>query len=374
MNTIKLLIPELRKAKGVTQSQLAEYLGISFQSVSKWENGNSMPDITLLPRLAEYFQVSVDELLGLKPLQNREYISRGTNGREYWNGKLGYLKNTRHEFWNEDYLEFLVKMVWKITEPVDIIDFGCGYGYLGTVLLPILPKGSTYTGMDFSETLLDEASSLFKGCESKTEFINCDLNFFSAKEKYDIAICEALLRHLPNPKDILKKMIDSVKAGGLVISIEVNREFENAGLFIKGMDYDANRTDAALHKLWETELAQEGRDHLIGMKIPFYMQEFGLKDIDVRLNDRVNFINPYGAQEEYREAFDSLTAANGWDKPKTEAEIENVISLFMNRGLGRSEAECYVKSQTEIEEYLMKNRDNAFILKALGLVISCGRK
>jgi transcriptional regulator with XRE-family HTH domain len=67
MGTIKLKIAELRKEKGSTQAELAEFLGVSFQSVSKWENGTTMPDITFLPNLAEYFEISVDELLGLKP-------------------------------------------------------------------------------------------------------------------------------------------------------------------------------------------------------------------------------------------------------------------------------------------------------------------
>lgn len=55
-------IRELRKARGITQEQLAESIGISFQAVSKWENGISMPDITMAPILAGYFAVSMDEL------------------------------------------------------------------------------------------------------------------------------------------------------------------------------------------------------------------------------------------------------------------------------------------------------------------------
>jgi transcriptional regulator with XRE-family HTH domain len=77
MSTVKLTIAKLRKAKGITQSELASFLGVSFQAVSKWENGTTMPDIALLPKLSEYFQVSVDEILGLRPLKNREYKSRG---------------------------------------------------------------------------------------------------------------------------------------------------------------------------------------------------------------------------------------------------------------------------------------------------------
>ena len=50
----------------MTQMELADKLGISFQAVSNWERGNSMPDISKLPELAEIFGVSLDELLGEK--------------------------------------------------------------------------------------------------------------------------------------------------------------------------------------------------------------------------------------------------------------------------------------------------------------------
>ncbi len=53
-------IAELRKLKGRTQSDLANYFNISKQAVSKWENGISMPDVLLLPKLAEYFGVEID--------------------------------------------------------------------------------------------------------------------------------------------------------------------------------------------------------------------------------------------------------------------------------------------------------------------------
>lgn len=55
-------IKVLRKEKGVTQEELANSVGVSFQAVSKWENNIALPDITLLPLLAEYFRVSMDEL------------------------------------------------------------------------------------------------------------------------------------------------------------------------------------------------------------------------------------------------------------------------------------------------------------------------
>ncbi len=52
-------LAELRKLKGRTQSNVAEHFNISKQAVSKWENGNSMPDVLLLPELAKYFGVDI---------------------------------------------------------------------------------------------------------------------------------------------------------------------------------------------------------------------------------------------------------------------------------------------------------------------------
>ena len=59
------IIKQKRFKASMTQEQLAEKLGISPQSVSKWENEISMPDIALLPEIAKVFGVSVDELFGL---------------------------------------------------------------------------------------------------------------------------------------------------------------------------------------------------------------------------------------------------------------------------------------------------------------------
>jgi len=62
-NSIGTRIAEARKRKALTQDQLAEAMGVSPQAVSKWENDISCPDITLLPQLADYFGISVDDLL-----------------------------------------------------------------------------------------------------------------------------------------------------------------------------------------------------------------------------------------------------------------------------------------------------------------------
>lgn len=66
MENIGRSISELRKAQNMTQMELADRMNISFQAVSNWERGNSMPDISKLPELAQLFGVTIDELLGEK--------------------------------------------------------------------------------------------------------------------------------------------------------------------------------------------------------------------------------------------------------------------------------------------------------------------
>ena len=64
MLSIGKKISNLRKEKNLTQVELADQLGISYQAVSNWERGDSMPDISKLSELAEILEVSIDELLG----------------------------------------------------------------------------------------------------------------------------------------------------------------------------------------------------------------------------------------------------------------------------------------------------------------------
>ena len=66
----------LRKARGVTQEQLAEAAGVSFQAVSKWENGITLPDITLVPVLAAYFGVTTDRLLAFDRKEMEDDVER----------------------------------------------------------------------------------------------------------------------------------------------------------------------------------------------------------------------------------------------------------------------------------------------------------
>ncbi|MBQ8397375.1 MAG: helix-turn-helix domain-containing protein [Clostridia bacterium] len=72
-------IKKLRRARDLTQEEVAAHLGVSYQAISKWERCEGYPDITLLPALSNYFGITVDELLGMNELasaDNYEAINR----------------------------------------------------------------------------------------------------------------------------------------------------------------------------------------------------------------------------------------------------------------------------------------------------------
>ena len=91
-------IKQLRLKAGLTQEQLASKIGVSAQSISKWETESTMPDITLLPLLSSEFGVTIDELFDitvevkLKRLEQKLDIEE-TLSREDFYEYENYLKN-----------------------------------------------------------------------------------------------------------------------------------------------------------------------------------------------------------------------------------------------------------------------------------------
>jgi SAM-dependent methyltransferase len=291
-----------------------------------------------------------------------------------WDDKAGWLKAIRAGWFNEDYIGFLVDRVWKIKDPVNILDFGCGLGYVGTILLPVLPAGSTYTGIDISDNLLNEAKIIFKDTVYKTEFIQADLNEYIPESKYDIATSQAVLRHIPNAENILKNMIGSVIDDGLVICMETDMEMGRSGLYFNGFDHTELGMDILQRKIWKKEKSDGGRDYRFASKIPILMQEFGLRDIGVRVSDNVYFLNPDGGRKEYARQYQALTNAWGWNEELHDDEKEAYVELLMNKGLNKEEALAYFTGDQKIREYVVKNMDNASIIKALCTLIAYGTK
>lgn len=77
-------LKKLRKSKDLTQEAFADFLGMSFQAVSKWERGETYPDITMLPSIASFFGVTVDSLLGTDMIEKKQINEYCRKYSELW--------------------------------------------------------------------------------------------------------------------------------------------------------------------------------------------------------------------------------------------------------------------------------------------------
>lgn len=78
MDQIKIgkFILNCRKEKSITQEQLAEKLGVTSKSISRWENGNTMPDYTLLKDLCNELDININELLSGEKIKGNDYMNK----------------------------------------------------------------------------------------------------------------------------------------------------------------------------------------------------------------------------------------------------------------------------------------------------------
>jgi len=353
---MKLYIKELREKKGITQKELAELMHVSFQTISKWENGVNLPDITHIPRLAEIFGVSSDIILGLEPLNKEEQIKY--DEPEYWNKNRELIKIWKTLYWNDDYFEFLVRDVWKLRRPVNILDFACGYGYLGMKFLPLLSKGSSYTGIELDEGQIKEAEHYFSGTSYDYNFINENIYHYIPEKKYDLVVALFLLSYMPNPEQLILKMKESLKPGGIILLMDVNMEVEQAGYF-SGLEKQENgmmRPDFI--PSWEYEAAHHKRDYRMGTKIPYMLKKAGLKNIHARISDQVILYEPSDLSKKKMNDIFQYVYLN-------EDSYKGGINYFLNRGCSLQKANEMIEYYKRTKEYF--ESEDAMAVKTSGI-------
>ena len=120
-------IKQLRKERDLTQEALADFLGVSFQAVSKWERSESYPDIELLPAIAAFFSVSTDDLLGVDKtkIENEiiDIVDKFDNGKyKGSDGSLSFMDEAYHKY-PSDFRILVRYMHSLINDNVDAGDY-----------------------------------------------------------------------------------------------------------------------------------------------------------------------------------------------------------------------------------------------------------
>ena len=146
----KIFIPlrELRKNSGITLEEIATRLGVTRQAVSRWERGQSYPELNQLPKLAEMFNVSTDFLLSYKPLN-----------LEIENDDEELLK--KKYFWKPTINLILVNVLKYLppTKPLKVLEIGCDDGYCALALARL---GYIVTAFDNSAIKIEKIKQLAK--------------------------------------------------------------------------------------------------------------------------------------------------------------------------------------------------------------------
>ena len=143
MDQIKIgkFILNCRKEKSLTQEQLAEKLGVTSKSISRWENGNTMPDYSLLKDLCSELNISVNELLSGEKIKENDYMNKSEEN----------LINLRKQI---DKRKKVLHVITYVFVAIIIIAF-----VLNIVLNRILPDDSHWTIIRY--TFLFSGISLF---------------------------------------------------------------------------------------------------------------------------------------------------------------------------------------------------------------------
>ncbi len=177
-------ISELRKQKGYTQTTLAEILNVSNRTVSKWENGDGYPDITILPEIAKTLGVTVDELLnGEKVVAELKEENKNAESSDNIDKKENDKNDSGNKFFNDPKLWFIISfffgifgaLLGTITEVYCIWAFNILFYnhweiiFVAVSLLAIVASGLAFMIGVFRATPTLEKSSFFDYCKNNIQ-------------------------------------------------------------------------------------------------------------------------------------------------------------------------------------------------------------
>jgi SAM-dependent methyltransferase len=272
---------------------------------------------------------------------------------------------------NEDYWRFLVRDVWRLDRaPVRLVDFGCGYGWAGLFLLPMLAPGSTYTGLDRSQPLLDRGKELFAAAGRDATLVQGDATETAFDDgQFDVTFAHALTMHLPHAEKALAEMIRVTRDGGLVITCDASRNAINALIHVHETDEQEHSPLALFQRMNTHTRRQSGVDYNIGMKMPVLMHKAGLQDVGARVSDAVRLSFPPLDTPEKERVFGAI-CDSGMGVVPDEASFQRTVEHLMGRGLTEDEAAGELRREIR-NDYRHKGRDYHIVQPGL-MTISFG--
>lgn len=179
-NVLGTMVAKKRKELGYTQQNLADYLHISFQAVSKWENGTAYPEIMLLPKIANFLGTSVDALLGYTSAVVPEYEERYKKEGYYW----GLLPNQ---------LCYEIMKLKPPVKPYHVLDIGCGEGKDAVFLAK---NGYIVSAFDISETGIEKGKKLAEKNGVNVVFFKADIMEYNLEGMYDIIFSSGVFHYI----------------------------------------------------------------------------------------------------------------------------------------------------------------------------------
>lgn len=289
-----------------------------------------------------------------------------------WDDKADLLREWRSMDHNADYWRFLIRDVWRLDRaPVRVVDFGCGYGWAGLFLLPMLAPGSEYTGLDQSQPLLDRGKDLFAAARRPATFVRSEATEAPfGNDQFDVAIAHALLMHLPSAEAALAEMIRVTRDGGLVITCDSTRNAINAVIHVHETD-EMEHTPLSLFQRMNAETRRRsGVDYNIGMKTPVLMHKAGLRNVEARVSDAVRLSFPPLDTPDKERVFQAICDGGMGVVPTDDESFRKTVAHLIDRGLTEDEAAGELRREIR-NDYRHKGRDYHFVQPGL-MTISFG--
>lgn len=203
-----------RKERGLTQEELAQILGLSFQAISKWENAQTMPDISLLPQLSRTLEVSIDKLLGYvsqdKPITIYE--------EEY---------KTEEYYWGTEPNKvcYQILQLMPPTKHLKLLDIGCGEGKDAVFFAR---NGYDVTAFDVSDAGIEKTKRLADKIGVHVNVFKADILDYRLDTHFDIIFSSGVLHYIK--PEFRKEIFDNYKQftnqdGLHVFNVFVNKPF-----------------------------------------------------------------------------------------------------------------------------------------------------